>query len=144
MNIPCVRLGKLIRLAGLLNRKSPGPVRTLQILEAVDGDTRGTGGELQQTRLLLRVPAANAFPEVLNNLIILGVSTVVGVLLPVLDVDICDTTDKKLELALIKNIDQILWNKLVEPAKEGVELLLDAFLNAPFCDQSDEVSTGPS
>jgi hypothetical protein len=31
----------------------------LQVLETVDGDTRGTGGELEETRLLLGVPATD-------------------------------------------------------------------------------------
>jgi hypothetical protein len=43
---------------------------------------------------LLGVPATNALPEVLDDLIILGVATVIGVLLPVVDIDICDTANE--------------------------------------------------
>jgi hypothetical protein len=56
---------------------------------------------------LLGVPAANTFPEVLDNLVVLGVATVIGVLLPVVDVDICDTTDEQLEFTFVKNVDKI-------------------------------------
>jgi hypothetical protein len=100
-----VRFGQLVGLARLLNREAPGPVATLQILESVDGDTRCARSELQQTRLLLGVPAADALPEVLNDLVVLRVSAVVGVLLPVFDVNISDTTDEQLELALVEDVD---------------------------------------
>lgn len=111
-----MRLGQLLRLASLLNRKPSRPVAALQILEAVDGDTRCTCGELQQTRLLLGVPAADALPEVLDDLVVLRVPAVVGVLLPVLDVDVGDTADQQLELALVEDVDQIRGNEFVETA----------------------------
>lgn len=135
-----MRLGQLIRLSGLFNRKPSGPIATLQILEAVDWDTRGSGCKLQQTRLLLGVPAADTLPEVLDDLVVLCVATVVGVLLPVFDVDISNTTNQQLQLALVEHVDQIRRNELVETAEEGVELLLDTLLNAPFCNQSRLVS----
>ena len=55
-----MRLRQLSLLSGLLNREASRPIRALQVLETVDGDTRSTGGELQQPRLLLGVPAAYA------------------------------------------------------------------------------------
>lgn len=57
-------------------------------------------------------------------------------LLPVLDVDICDPPNKKFEFALVEDIDKVLGNQLVESGYEGLELLLDSFLNAPFCDET--------
>jgi hypothetical protein len=54
---------------------------------------------------LLGIPAADALPEVLNDFVVLGVSTVVRVLLPVLDINVSNTADKQLELALVENID---------------------------------------
>lgn len=59
---------------------------------------------------MLGVPAANAFPEVLNHLIVLGVATVIRVLLPVVNVDICNTTDEQLELTFVKNVYEIRRN----------------------------------
>jgi hypothetical protein len=43
----------------LLDREATGAVGTLEIFEAVDGDTRSTSGELQEAGLLLGVPATN-------------------------------------------------------------------------------------
>lgn len=62
-----VGLGQLALLAGLLDREAAGPVGPLQVLEAVDGDARGAGRELQEARFLLCVPAA-------DDLVGLGVS----------------------------------------------------------------------
>lgn len=42
-----MRLGQLCDLARLLNRKSPGAITALKILETVDGNTRGTGSKLK-------------------------------------------------------------------------------------------------
>lgn len=58
-----MRLGELGVLAGFLDCEAAGSVGTLQILEAVDGDTRGTGGELEETRFLFGVPAADDLME---------------------------------------------------------------------------------
>ena len=92
--------------------------------------------KLQQSRLLFRIPATNAFPELLDDLIILGVATVIGVLLPVLYVDISDTADEQLKLALIEDIDEVCGDQLVEAGDEGVELFRYALLDAPLCDQT--------
>lgn len=99
-----MRLRQLIRLARLLNRKPSRPITTLQILETIDRDTRSTGSKLQQTRLLLGVPAADTLPEVLDDLVVLGVAAVIGVLLPVVDVDIRDTTDEQFEFTLVEDV----------------------------------------
>ena len=136
-------LWQLSDLSSFLDGKSSGAVRALQILEAVDGNAAGAGGELQQARLLLGIPRADAFPEVLDDLIVLGVAAVVGVLLPVVHVDICDTADQQLELALVEHIDQIRRDQLVEAGDEGGELLLDSLLDAPLCDQAATVSSNP-
>jgi hypothetical protein len=44
-------LWQLRDFSGLFDRESTRAVRALQVLEAVDGDTRGTGRELQQSGL---------------------------------------------------------------------------------------------
>ena len=71
-------------------------------------------------------------PEVLYHGITFGVTTVVGVLLPVVDIDVRDTTNEKLKLALVENVDQIGRDKLVEALHKGIELLIDTLLNAPL------------
>lgn len=64
-----------------------------------------------------------------------GVAAVVGVFLPILDINIGDTADKKLELALVKDVDEVLGDEVVEACDEGVELLFYALLDTPFCDE---------
>lgn len=56
-------LGELSRLARLLEREASWSVRTLQVLEAVDGDPRRAGDELEQTTLLLRRPRLDRLPR---------------------------------------------------------------------------------
>lgn len=135
-----MRLRQRNRVTRLLNGKASGTIGTLQILETVDGNTGSSGGELKQTGLLLSVPGADDLPEILDNLILLLVATVVGVLLPVIDVDIGNTTDEQLQLALVEDIDKIGRNELVETGHESVELLLDSLDNLPLGNQPVEVS----
>ena len=117
---------------GFLNRKPPGPVTSLQILEPVHRDAARARCELQESALLLGVPAADYLPEVLDDLVRLRVAAVIGMLLPVLDINIGNTTNQELELALVEDIDEIGRNKLIKAGDEGVELLFDALLDAPF------------
>lgn len=73
-------------------------------------------------------------PKVLNDLVLLSVAPVIGVLLPILDVDVRDTAYEQLQLTLVEDVDQVGWNQLVEAGDEGVELLFDTFLDTPFRD----------
>jgi hypothetical protein len=77
-------------------------------------------------------------PEVLYHGIAFGVAAVIGVLLPVVDVDICDTTNEQLKLTLIEDVDQVGRDELVEALHKGIELLVDTLLNAPFCDEPED------
>ncbi len=129
-------LGQGVDLARLFNREPSGSVATLEILEAVDGDSARAGGELEQAALLFSIPRSNDFPKVLNDFVLLLVATVVGVFLPVLDVDIGDTTDQQLQFSLVENIDEVCGDQLIEAGDESIELLLNPFLNFPFGDES--------
>jgi hypothetical protein len=63
------------------------------------------------------------------------------VLLPVVDVDICDTANEQLKLTLIEDVDQVGRDELVEALHKGIELLINTLLNAPFSDEPrNEVS----
>ena len=53
-------------------------------------------------------------------------------LLPVVDIDIGDTTNEQLQLAFIEDVDQILRDQLVKTIYEGVELLFHPLLDPPF------------
>jgi hypothetical protein len=97
-------LGQLIRLPSLLNRKPSRPITPLQILEPIDRNTRSTSCKLQEARLLFSIPAADALPEALDDLVIFRVAAVVGVLLPVVDVDFSDTANKQFELAFVEDV----------------------------------------
>ena len=120
-------------LPSLLNRKASRPVRPLQVLEAIDRNTTGSRRELQESRLLLRVPGTDDLPEILDHLVLFLVAAVVGVFLPVVDVDVRDATDQELEFALVEDVDEIGGDELVETCDEGSELLFHALLDLPFC-----------
>ena len=81
-------------------------------------------------------------PEVSDDLILLSVAPVIGVLLPVLDVDISDTSNEQFELTLVEDVDEIWGDELVEAGHEGVELFFNAFLDSPFGDESVIVING--
>lgn len=79
-------------------------------------------------------------PEVDDNLVGFRVPSVVGMLLPVLDVDIGDTANKELQFALVEDVDEIWRDQFVESGYEGGELLLHPFLYSPFGDEAISVS----
>ena len=134
-----VGLRQLVGIAGLLHGKPSRSVGTLQVLEAVNGDTGGTGCKLEQPGPLVALPLGNALPEPLDDLVGLLVAPVIGVSLPVIDVNVGETTDEQLELPLVEDLDQILRNELVETVHKGLELLLDGLGNDPLGLQLDEL-----
>lgn len=75
-------------------------------------------------------------PEVPDDLVLFGVASVIRVLFPVFDVNVSDTANKQFQFSLIKNVDEIWRNKLVEASDKSVKLLLDTFLNSPFSDET--------
>jgi hypothetical protein len=77
----------------------------------------------------------------LNDLVVFSVAAVVGVLFPVLDVDVGDTADEQLEFALVEDVDEVGGDELVEASDKSLELLFDALLDSPFGDESGMVST---
>jgi hypothetical protein len=136
-------LGQLIRLTRLLNRKPSWPIRSLKILEPIHRNPRRARRKLQQARLLLRVPGANTFPEVLDDFVVFRVAAVVSVFLPVFHVNVGDTADQELEFALVEDVDEVCGDELVEAGDEGLELFFDALLDAPFGDESEiELAVG--
>jgi len=130
-------LRQLPNFTALLDGEPSGTITALKIFETIDWDSGRARGKLQQARLLLRVPTPDAFPKVLNYFVILGVSAVVGMLLPVLDINVCNTPNQQFKLALVKHVDQIRRNEFMEASNEVLELLFDTFLNTPFRDEFD-------
>ena len=98
-------LWQCVDLTSLFDRESSRPITSLQILEPIDRYSAGASSELEQATLLLCVPSSDHLPEVLDHFVLLLVAAVVGVLLPVLDINIGDTADKEFEFALVKHID---------------------------------------
>lgn len=56
----CVTLWQLRDFSGLFNGKSSRPIGSLEIFEAVDGNTRSTGCELQQSGLRYAVTVSKS------------------------------------------------------------------------------------
>jgi len=77
-------------------------------------------------------------PEILDDGILLVVTTIIGVLDPIININLADTTNEQLELSLIEDIDEIGRDELVEALNKSLELLVDTLLNAPFCYESVE------
>lgn len=113
-NLPSMTLGQLPSLASLLDGKPPRPIRTLQILEPVDGNSRSASRELQQSALLLGIPTSNALPKVLNDFVVFGVPTIVSMLLPIVNVNVGDTTNQEFQFSLVKDVHEINGDELVE------------------------------
>lgn len=128
---------ELVGGADLLNAKSPGTIASMKILEPVDGNTRGAGHKLEQSGLLLVVKTLNSLegekrkqsitssgepgaaehqsshlPEELDSHIIRGVLAVIGVGLPVGNVNLVDTTNEQLQLTGIKDLNEVLRDDL--------------------------------
>ena len=55
-------------------------------------------------------------------------------LFPVLDINVGNAANEKLEFALIEDVDQVGRDQLVEASDESIELLFDSLLDAPFRD----------
>src|ERR1700737_4893893 len=123
---------QIVNLPCFFDSKASRSITSLKVLEAVDWDTGGACGKLEETRFLLAIPASNSLPEELDNFIRLSVASIVGVFLPILNVNLCNSTNKELELSLIEDIDKISRNQLMETTDERLELLIDTFLNPPF------------
>ena len=58
-------------------------------------------------------------------------------LLPVINIDVRDTTDQQFELALVEHVDKIRRNEFIEAGDKGIKLFLNALLNAPFRDEAN-------
>lgn len=75
-------------------------------------------------------------PEIDNDLVRLGIASIIGMLLPVVNVNIGDTADEQLQFSFVKDVDKILRDQLVEAIHIGAELLLDSFLDPPFREET--------
>lgn len=80
----------------LLQRKFSRSVATLQVSESVDWSPTRTGSELQETSSFLCRPTPDDFPKPGHDWILSIVTSVLCVLLPVLDIDRFDSSNQEL------------------------------------------------
>ena len=80
-------------------------------------------------------------PEANNHLVVFSISAVVSVLLPVIDIDVCNTTYQQFQLSFIENVNKLRRYQLVEARKKGIELFFDPLLDTPFGNEAVVVST---
>ena len=66
------------KITRLLDSKPSQSIRVLEILEATDGYTGGTSGELKRTKLLHSRPGTDTCPEPFHDLVGFPVAAVVG------------------------------------------------------------------
>lgn len=81
---------------------------------------------------MLGIPSAHNLPEVLDHFVLFLVTAVIGVLLPVVDIDVGDTTNEQLEFSLVKDVDEVGRDQFIEPDHKSVELLLNSLHNLPL------------
>lgn len=132
---------ELVRGSNLFNAELSGSIASVKLLEAVHGDTGRSGDELQQPGLLFAVKFCHRLPEPLDDLFIRSVLAVLGVGLPVLHIDLGDSSNEELKLAGVKDFNQVLGNDLKESLSEGLQLLLDSLDNTEFGNQSVQEET---
>lgn len=65
-----------------------------------------------------------------------SLSSVIGVLLPIVDVDLGHTTNEQFQLSFIKDIDEFLRDELVETRHESLELLRHSSGNSVLGDEA--------
>ena len=89
-------------------------IHTFKLAETVERYLACPCDELKQLGTLFLVKGADCAPEPLNlrggGLIVV----VFGMILPIIDVDIRKTRDKKFELLLIKDGDELRWDNIME------------------------------
>lgn len=66
------------------------------------------------------------------------VALVMGVLPPVLDVDVLDAAHQELEFVLIKDLHHVKRHQGVEAFKERVHLFFNSSYKSPFDDKTGE------
>lgn len=86
---------------------------------------------------MLRIPGTDDLPEVLDNIILFLVATVVRVFLPVLHINIRNTSDQQLQFAFIEHVNQVGRDEFIEARHERIELLFNTLFDLPFRDQPE-------
>ena len=91
---PGVSHWKFIRGSHFLNAKLAGSITPVEVLEAVDRNTRRACHELEQSSPLLVVKGLHSSPKQLDSGVLGGVLAIVSVVSPVCDVNLGDATNQ--------------------------------------------------
>lgn len=109
----------------LVDTKQGVSLHSFEILEAVQGNFAGAGDELQQLRSFLVAHASDDAPKPGDLGAVRCVVVILGVSLPIVDVDFGQTRDEQLKLLLIKDCNKFCWNDVVESSHKVFKLLPD-------------------
>lgn len=94
--------------------ESTKPVHTLELAEAVERYFAGSGNELKKLGSLFLVERAHGAPEPLDLCGRGGVVMILGIVLPIVHVDIREAGDEKLELLFVEDRYQFGGNNVME------------------------------
>lgn len=97
--------------------ESVDSIHALELLEAVERHFARPGNELQELGTLFFVKRSHGAPEPLDLSRSGVVILVLGVPLPIVDVDFGKTRDEKLQFLLVEDGDQFGWNDIMETCK---------------------------
>ncbi len=104
-----------VRRAPALDAELARPIGAPEGREALVGNAGGARDELEQLELLLVVELVDGVPEPGDRLVVLVVAgAVVGVLLPVVDVDFEGAAEHELQFARVERLHLLRLDHLVE------------------------------
>lgn len=113
-----VRAGQSLLVAIItVNVESVDAIHSLELFKAVERYFTCARDELQQLGQLLLVEGSNRAPEPLDLLTGWRVVVVLGVVLPVVHIDVWQTRDEELELLFVENGNKFCWDNFVETYK---------------------------
>lgn len=94
--------------------ESTEAVHALKFLEAIERYLAGSGNKLQQFGTLLLVVGSNSSPEPLDLRGRSSVVVILGIALPVVNINFRKTRNQKLQLLLVEDCDEVSRNNVME------------------------------
>ena len=113
-----VRAWKSILVAIItMDVESTEAVHALKLLEAIERYFTGSSNELQQFGTLFLVVGSNSSPEPLDLRGRSSVVMILGIALPVININFRQTRNQKLQLLLVEDCDKVSRNNVMETCK---------------------------
>ena len=75
-------------------------------------------------------------PKPLYDIVAFSVSSIIGMLFPIVYIHLCDSADEKFQFTFVKYIDQILGDELIESLRKVLKLFFNPFLDPPIRDKT--------